>query len=78
MVVGSENNDKKKEVDASLQKWCQGDFVLSEQWFVHRFNPQLPLTIVSEEIPTEVNEEVSALLVTYTIFKLKFNCRYGV
>lgn len=61
MVVGSENNDKKKEVDASLQKWRQGDFVLSEQWFVHRFDPELPLTIVSEEIPTEVNEEVNAL-----------------
>ncbi len=31
-------------INNELQKWCQGDFVLGEQWFVHRFNPQFPLT----------------------------------
>jgi hypothetical protein len=29
-----------KEVDASLKEWCQGDCVLSEQYFVHRFAGQ--------------------------------------
>jgi hypothetical protein len=31
-------------VDAALRKWCQGDCVLGEQWFVYRFNPKRPLT----------------------------------
>ncbi len=31
-------------INNKLQTWCQGDFVLGEQWFVHRFNTQFPLT----------------------------------
>jgi hypothetical protein len=36
------------EVDTIFQEWCQGDYVLGEHWFVHRFNPQRPLTQNSE------------------------------
>lgn len=36
-----------QEVDAALKKWCQGDFVLGEQWFVYRIDPQRPLTEAS-------------------------------
>jgi hypothetical protein len=31
-------------VDAALQSWRQGDCVLGEQWFIYRFDPELPLT----------------------------------
>ena len=39
-----------QEVDAVLEDWRQGDCVLGEHWFVHRFNPQRPLTPDSADV----------------------------
>lgn len=36
-------NPRVEEVDKSLSAWRQGDCVLGEQVFVHRFDPDLPL-----------------------------------
>jgi hypothetical protein len=43
-VAASEPETGMKQVDAALKPWRQGDCVLGEQWFVHRFDPQQPLT----------------------------------
>jgi hypothetical protein len=43
-------------INNELQKWCQGDFVLGEYRFVHRFNPQCPLT--PDSINSEDGEEI--------------------
>lgn len=48
MTASNKREDWVKEVDAVLQEWCQGDYVLGEHWFVHRFSPQRPLTQDSE------------------------------
>jgi len=45
-----------QKVDAVLKDWCQGDCVLGEQWFVHRFNPQRPLTSDSASVAEEDRE----------------------
>jgi hypothetical protein len=37
-------------VDAALQAWRQGDCVLGEHWFIHRFDPTLPLTEASAAV----------------------------
>jgi hypothetical protein len=37
-------------VDTALKEWCQGDCALGEHWFVHRFNPQRPLTSHSADV----------------------------
>jgi hypothetical protein len=42
-----------REVDAALKEWHQGDCVLGEHWFVHRFNPQRPLTPDSADVARE-------------------------
>ncbi|WP_045441377.1 hypothetical protein [Picosynechococcus sp. NKBG042902] len=42
-----------REIDAVLQEWCQGDYVLGEYWFVQRCDPKRPLTKESEEAATE-------------------------
>jgi hypothetical protein len=34
-------------VDTALQAWRQGDCVLGEHWFIHRFDPTVPLTEAS-------------------------------
>jgi len=44
MAVDNEREAWIQEIDAALQKWCQGDYVLGEQWFIQRFNPKWPLT----------------------------------
>ncbi|MBM3224385.1 MAG: hypothetical protein FJZ47_11350 [Candidatus Tectomicrobia bacterium] len=38
-------------IDTALQAWRQGDCVLGEQWFVHRFDPACPLTDASVTAP---------------------------
>lgn len=53
MTVGNKRDDWAKEVDTILQEWCQGDYVLGEHWFVHRFNPQRSLTQDSENYAQE-------------------------
>lgn len=40
-------------VDIALGEWCQGDCVLTEQWFVYRFNPQRPLTNDASDVAQE-------------------------
>lgn len=55
-------------INNELQKWCQGDFVLGEQWFVHRFNPLFPLTPDSTNLEDDqeidlVESEVKGLVV---------------
>ena len=37
-------------VDAALQAWRQGDCVLGEHWFIHRFDPTVPLTEASAAV----------------------------
>lgn len=46
-----------KEVDEVLKNWSQGDCVLGEYWFMHRFNPQQPLTKSSQD---SVNQDTEA------------------
>jgi hypothetical protein len=44
MMAASEENGPQHRVDVRLQEWSQGDCVLGQQWFIHRFDPELPLT----------------------------------
>jgi hypothetical protein len=48
------DNDKNQQqiaaIDDVLKHWQQGDCVLGEHWFVHRFNPQYPLTGISADL----------------------------
>jgi len=44
MMAASEENAPQHLVDVALQEWGQGDCVLGQQWFIHRFDPELPLT----------------------------------
>lgn len=37
------------DIDAALTEWRQGDCVLGEQWFVHRFDPAVPVTSAARE-----------------------------
>nr|WP_244142147.1 hypothetical protein [aff. Roholtiella sp. LEGE 12411] len=50
IVVVNERDVWIQKVDTTLKKWCQGDCVLGEHWFVHRFNPQHPLTSDSADV----------------------------
>lgn len=45
-----------REVDAVLKEWCQGDFVLGEQGFVYRIDPQRPLTEASLDAVAEASD----------------------
>ncbi|MDJ0579536.1 hypothetical protein [Crocosphaera sp.] len=46
-------------INNELEKWSQGDFVLGEHLFVHRFNPQCPLTSDSKNLsdPESLEED---------------------
>ena len=50
MAVDNEREAWIQEIDAALEKWCQGDYVLGEQWFIQRFNPKRPLTDESKDV----------------------------
>ncbi len=56
-----------QEVDAVLQKWQQGDYVLGEHWFIQRCHPDRPLTEASKDAAREesdlVESEVRGLVV---------------
>ncbi len=41
-------------IDAALQEWRQGDFVLGEQWFIYRIDPKKTL---AESSPLSESEE---------------------
>jgi hypothetical protein len=45
-------------INAALQDWRQGDCVLAPQWFVHRCDPQQPLT---EEAKQNANDEIDLI-----------------
>lgn len=66
-------------INNELQTWCQGDFVLGEQWFVHRFNPQFPLTPDSTKQDAEENDLVESevkglVVVTQTCDIVRYCC----
>lgn len=50
MAASGKNDLTDQSVDAALKGWQQGDCVLEEQWFIHRFAPELPLTDASKGI----------------------------
>jgi hypothetical protein len=69
--VANERDVWIQKVDAVLKEWRQGDCVLGEHWFVHRFNPQCPLTLDSanvaqEEIDLSESEVKGFVVVTQT------------
>lgn len=41
---------KARTVDDALSEWRQGDCVLGQHWFVHRFDPKNPLTAESRSV----------------------------
>ena len=49
MAVPGHDNPHHR-VDAALQAWRQGGCVLGEHWFIHRFDPALPLTEASAAV----------------------------
>lgn len=59
------------DVDAALKDWRQGDCVLRDQWFVHRFDPALPLTAeargsTGEDVNLVESEVVGMAVVSQT------------
>jgi len=52
-VNNNQPDDWTKEIDAGIQNWCQGDYVLGEHWFIQRFNPKKPLTDESKSVANE-------------------------
>jgi hypothetical protein len=53
MTALGKNDPQYQAVDAALQEWRQGDCVLGEQWFMYRFDPELPLTKESTAVAGE-------------------------
>jgi hypothetical protein len=50
MAVPEQEQPQYDRVDATLQAWRQGDCVLGEHWFIHRFDPTVPLTEASTAV----------------------------
>lgn len=68
MAVANDSEDQyQQQVDATLQEWCQGDCVLDEQWFVHRFNPQCPLTDISRDALSDDSDLVESEVVGFVV-----------
>jgi hypothetical protein len=66
--VASDSKDQiQRQVDGALDDWCQGDCVLSEQWFVHRFNPQFPLTDTSRDALNDEGNLVESEVVGFAV-----------
>jgi hypothetical protein len=73
-VVSSSDFQKNIEpTDKALEEWAQGDCVIGEQWFVHRFNLESPLTEVAKKSSEEdsesslvESEELGLMVVTQT------------
>lgn len=53
IVVVNDRDARIKKIDTTLKDWCQGDCAIGEHWFVHRFNPQAPLTPESTDVSKE-------------------------
>jgi hypothetical protein len=66
--VTSDSEDQlQQKIDATLQEWCQGDCVLGEQWFAHRFNAQYPLTDASIDALDGDNNLVESEVVGFAV-----------
>ena len=48
MSEGAEQAALVRRVDASMRAWRQGDCCLDEQWFVHRLQPEAPITTAGQ------------------------------
>ncbi len=49
MPDGAEREDLVRRVDAAMREWRQGDCSLGEHWFVHRIDPDGPVTTAARE-----------------------------
>lgn len=49
MVKTGDPEKTVQEADSKISEWRQGDCVLGVDYFLHRFNPELPITKESEE-----------------------------
>jgi hypothetical protein len=52
--VTEDPKEEIRRVDEALRIWRQGDCIVGEHWFVHRFTPALPLTEEAAKIAADV------------------------
>lgn len=62
MIANNKQEEWFQKVDAALEEWRQGDFVLSEQGFVYRIDPQLPLTEESLDAGAEGSDLAESMV----------------
>jgi hypothetical protein len=67
VTVASDSEEQFQSVDAALKEWRQGDCVLGEQWFVHRFDAQLPLTDISRNLASDDSDLVEYEVVGFAV-----------
>lgn len=68
VAVASESEDRfHQQVDTALREWSQGDCVLGEQWFVHRFNAQYPLTDISRDALSDDSDLVESEVLGFAV-----------
>ncbi len=53
MTPGDQKGEEIQRVDRALRVWRQGDCVLSDHWFVHRFAPGSPLTLEATTVAAD-------------------------
>lgn len=66
-MTADEQEELIQNVDSALQHWRQGDFVLQEDWFSYRFDPNCPISeeskdIVQQDSPVETDLAESEVL----------------
>jgi hypothetical protein len=66
-VESDSESQPQQQVDAALKEWYQGDCVLGEQWFVHRFNPHYPLTDASRDTSTDEGDLSESEVVGFAV-----------
>jgi hypothetical protein len=62
VIANNKQEEWFQKVDAALEEWRQGDFVLSEQGFVYRIDPQLPLTEESLDAGAEGSDLAESMV----------------
>jgi hypothetical protein len=68
VAVASDSEDQlQQQVDTALKEWSQGDCVLGEQWFVHRFSAQCPLTDISRDALGDESDLVESEVMGFTV-----------
>jgi hypothetical protein len=66
--VASESEDQfHQQVDAALKEWSQGDCILGEHWFVHRYNPHCPLTDPSKDTRSDDSDLVESEVLGFVV-----------